>query len=47
MLNTWSERKKKKRRKLGKKQRANKAICFFIVHFKISELIWEVKSSAP
>ena len=42
MLNTWSEKKKKKeKRKLGKKE------GHFIVQFKISEFIWEVKCSAP
>ena len=30
MLNTWSERgRERERKKLGKKQRATKAICFF------------------
>ena len=38
------------KKNVGKKQRATKQSAFlinFIVHFKISEFIWEVKSSAP
>ena len=39
-----------KEKKIGKKNRVTKVICFLInviAHFKVSEFIYEVKSAAP